>query len=321
MTPSSTKHSPVNRLTLVLAVLALAALAFGLAGCDSGSGTTDPAGGTARSVTVTGIDASYIGGMIQVGVVVDRTPAAISQETVITGTSVTVALYSLGGGGLWTATDDTVARIGASITTDSDVTVDGSWASAAIGSGTITLAWADAETSDDNDTVDTYVGDWESFFGDLLSLRDDGTYEFGLAYFTGEITYKEKGTYTVSGANFTFVKTHEMDNDGLSTWLAADFDSKFERDRLEWNDYLETLSIDPVETDEEWWAANFDWAQSSLGGYAGYVTGMTLEQYKIAARNAYTETLTWETPWTLENDELTITCNGKEYNFDPVTAE
>lgn len=173
----------------------------------------------------------------------------------------------------------------------------------------------------DGGSTDTegYVGEWESFFGDILVLRADGSYEFGLS-FMDEVTYKEKGTYVVQGSTITFVKTHELEFTDQTTWLPADFDSTFARDRTEYNAYLETLTIDPVETADEWWAINYEWAQTSQGGYAGYIPGMTLEQYITAARNTYTESLTWNTPWTLEHDELTITYDGRDYFFDSVTA-
>lgn len=148
MTSSSTKRSRTNLLALGLAALASVSLALGLTACDSGGGTTDPATGTARTVTVTGIDASFNGGTIGLAAMVDGNLVAISPiPSQIANGSATITLYAVGGSSAWSPADGTVVRFTASLTAANDDTLDGAWASAAIGSGNITLDWADADTS------------------------------------------------------------------------------------------------------------------------------------------------------------------------------
>lgn len=148
MTSISTKHARKNRLASGLAALAAVALAFGLTGCDSGGGTTDPATGTARTVTVTGIDAAYNGGTLGMAARIDGSLVALSPlPTQIVNGSATITLYTIGGGGVWSPSDDAVVRFNATLTATNDDTLDGAWASTAIGSGNVTLDWADADTS------------------------------------------------------------------------------------------------------------------------------------------------------------------------------
>jgi hypothetical protein len=160
----------------------------------------------------------------------------------------------------------------------------------------------------------SYIGSWVNTFGDTFVLSADTYEKYIVGFMSTDIVYAEKGSLAVETGEFTFTKEQEKP-DGTGDWVGSDFDSKFERDRAEYNAYLAAMSLGPLDA-AGYWDAHYTWAYDELHGgtsgspYPGYVDGMTLDEYKAAARAVYDPTLTRNATWSLSGQYLTITDEG-----------
>lgn len=161
---------------------------------------------------------------------------------------------------------------------------------------------------DENKNTETFIGKW--YASSLLKTRVFTENSFTEEVDTNTYTWKGSLTYT----NDTLTTTEEFVRESeTGDWLSLDFDSKFKRDLESYNEYLISKGFTEM-TSDEFWVANHEWSIERFKDpyvvmgpyYGGYKDGMTVEEYKVAARADYTSRLTRTFQWEIRYDELVL---------------
>lgn len=184
-----------------------------------------------------------------------------------------------------------------------------------------------AASGDDNSTNGSetgeqvnkdFVGKWVNMIGSVYDLSET-TYE--ITHTSGRA---EKGTLTYTNDTLTLIKVsirESVDGD----WLPSDFDSQFNRDLVSYNETLVNSGLTEI-TADEFWELNHQWSIARAADpysmmtpyYGGYIDGMSLDEYKVAARSDYTAKLTRTLQWEISVDSLLITEDNYLSYYDKV---